>query len=128
MKCTVCNTEFKNTRGLSNHNRWKHKALPFQEKYRQRMKRYDVSNPNYRHSTKNYHTLHGYMHRRKIKPARCETCGKETRCLDMAFKDHSIRPKDMRYTRDPNDWIFICRSCHMNADGRINNLKQYRGK
>lgn len=134
-RCTLCNVLFRNERGMFNHNRWKHPEksnTPLTKEKRERFRRlmsdrFDDKNPHYRPSTKNYNTLHGYMHRRKIKPTHCGSCGKKKKMLDMAFKDHSVRQKDEKYTRNPEDWVFLCRSCHMKADGRMKNLKQYRG-
>ena len=56
------------------------------------------------------------QHRKKI-----------TSFLDLAFKNHQLGRKDIGYSRNPQDWTYLCRSCHMIADGRIKNLKQYEG-
>lgn len=58
--------------------------------------------------------LHTWVKRRKIKPILCECC-------------HEKEPKDLAnisglYKRDVNDFEWLCRSCHMHKDGRINNL------
>jgi len=62
--------------------------------------------------------LHKWIKRRKPKTEFCEKCKKN-------------KPKDLanisgKYLRDINDFEWLCRSCHMKKDGRINNLKQFK--
>lgn len=63
-----------------------------------------------------YRTLHQWVNRRKTKPKFCEIC-KVKKPVDLANYGG--------YTRDLENWKYLCRSCHMKEDGRINNLKQY---
>ena len=67
------------------------------------------------------------MYSKKKKKERCTDCKKITSFLDLAFKNHQLGRKDIGYSRNPQDWTYLCRSCHMIADGRIKNLKQYEG-
>ncbi len=60
--------------------------------------------------------LHEWVGKRKPKPEVCEECG--------ANKPFDLASIENRYTRNPNDWEWLCRSCHMNKDGRIKNLKR----
>ena len=60
--------------------------------------------------------LHEWLKARKPKPEVCEGCGTNAP-FDLATIDNS-------YTRNPDDWEWLCRSCHMHKDGRINNLKR----
>lgn len=62
-----------------------------------------------------YGSLHDYIKYYKPKPKKCETCGKETTKLDLA----NISQK---YKRDIEDYEWICRSCHMRKDGRLNDI------
>jgi len=65
-----------------------------------------------------YHSLHRWVNQQLPKPALCEACG-----LRPA---HDCANKSGEYQRDLSDWWWICRHCHMNIDGRINNL--WRGR
>jgi len=62
--------------------------------------------------------LHGWIKERKKKPKFCEKC-KINKPFDLA----NISGK---YLRDIKDYEWLCRSCHMKSDGRINNLKQFK--
>ena len=66
-----------------------------------------------------YNALHDYIKYHKPKPAKCTQCGKVTIKLDCA----NISGK---YLRELNDWEWICRSCHMTKDGRMNNLTPFK--
>lgn len=63
-----------------------------------------------------YHSLHLWVRSRKPKPALCEEC--QTR------PPIDLTNISQEYRRDLDDWRWLCRSCHMNLDGRIKNLKQ----
>lgn len=63
-----------------------------------------------------YSALHHWVKRHKPKNEICEKC-KTRSSIDLA----NISGK---YKRDLSDWEWLCRSCHMNSDGRINNLKR----
>lgn len=67
-----------------------------------------------------YYALHSWVRRRKEKPSFCDNC-KERPALDLA----NISGE---YKRNLDDWEWLCRHCHMNKDGRINNLKRGGGK
>jgi hypothetical protein len=72
-----------------------------------------------------YVSKHIFVKRRLVKPLSCQNCGKTTR-LDLAFKNHDLGVKDsLLYTHDPDDYIWLCRKCHMTKDGRINNAIKY---
>lgn len=61
-----------------------------------------------------YRNLHTWANRHLKKPEKCDKCGKK-KPLDLANISNE-------YKRDLSDWEFLCRSCHMKKDGRINNL------
>ena len=63
-----------------------------------------------------YSAVHEWIKKHKPKQKLCECCNKKP-AYDLA----NISGE---YKRDVNDFEWICRSCHMNKDGRINNLKQ----
>ena len=72
-------------------------------------------------------SIHSYIRRRKRKPDKCEVCGKENCRLEMAFKNPSLGGvRTEGYTRNPNDYRWVCCSCHIRQDGRWKNFKQYR--
>lgn len=61
-----------------------------------------------------YEGLHQWVTRHKPKPKVCEIC-KQKEPYDLA----NISGE---YKRDINNFQWLCRSCHMKLDGRINNL------
>ena len=81
-------------------------------------------NPNWNPDSKDYDTIHAWANRKLKKPEKCPECGKKSN-LDLCHKDHSKGRSEDIYNRDLNEWVFLCRSCHMKADGRMNNLKQF---
>jgi hypothetical protein len=63
--------------------------------------------------------LHVYARRRLPKPEFCESC-KTNPPYDLANVTGI-------YSRDLKNWKYYCRRCHMLSDGRMKNLKQFRG-
>lgn len=63
----------------------------------------------------NYYSLHSWINRNKGCPVRCEFCGvtHQEKKLCWANKDH-------KYTRNFNDYISLCYSCHKKYDLRNN--------
>lgn len=64
--------------------------------------------------------LHEWVRRHKPKPLVCEIC-KDRPPRDLANISQE-------YKRDINDFEWLCRSCHMNKDGRINLLHSKKFK
>lgn len=60
-----------------------------------------------------YNALHTWVARNKSKPTTCEQCG-ENKPLDWANVSHE-------YKRDLDDWMALCRACHIAYD------KKHRG-
>jgi hypothetical protein len=56
--------------------------------------------------------LHNWIRRRKLKPEFCEKCHKE-KPYDLANKEGK------NYTRNPNDYEWLCRSCHTKLDIKL---------
>lgn len=65
-----------------------------------------------------YKTLHQWIRRHKTKTKLCEKC--------KIKKPYDLANISGKYKRDIKDFKWLCRSCHMLSDGRMNNLKQYR--
>lgn len=59
-----------------------------------------------------YHALHGWVRRKLGKPKICEYCD-SSRNIQWANKSH-------KYLRELNDWMSLCKKCHVKYD-RINN-------
>ena len=70
------------------------------------------ANPNWKGNQCGIESLHKWIRNIKQKPGRCECCGEKTYFLDLA----NISQK---YLRNPNDFEWLCRRCHMTKDGRI---------
>lgn len=64
--------------------------------------------------------LHEWIARHKPKPDKCEKCEKVTKFLELSNK------KDHNYTRDINDYEYLCHSCHKIKDNlaKRKNLNQ----
>lgn len=60
------------------------------------------------------HGLHRRIKQRLAKPELCQACNKKA-AYDLA----NVSGK---YLEDLSDWEWLCRSCHMRMDGRMNNL------
>ncbi len=71
-------------------------------------------NPMWEGDNVGYFPLHNWVRRHKLKPKFCERCGKN--------KPYDLANISGKYKRDINDFEWICRKCHMENDGRINNL------
>jgi len=63
-----------------------------------------------------YGALHGWIKRHKPKPEFCEECKKN--------KPYDLSNISGEYKRELNDFEWLCRSCHMNKDGRMDKLKK----
>lgn len=77
-------------------------------------------NPNWKGNDVGYSGVHSWIKRRKPKPLFCECCG-------------NIQPFDLanisnEYKRDVDDFRWVCRKCHMEEDGRLDALANYRRK
>ena len=77
--------------------------------------RFGVLHLNWKGDEVSYRALHSWVRRHKTKPKFCEVC-KTNEPKDVANKSGS-------YKRDVEDYIWICRKCHMKSDGRYIALK-----
>lgn len=73
------------------------------------------NNPMWKGDDVKYGALHGWIRRRKYKPKFCESCKKN--------KPYDLANISGKYNRDINDFKWLCRSCHMKEDGRIEKLR-----
>ena len=70
---------------------------------------------NWKGSKVGYRALHDWITRHKTKPELCEECQKQPP-MDLANISGL-------YHRDINDYRYLCRSCHMILDGRLERLQ-----
>lgn len=75
-------------------------------------------NGQWKGSAVGYHALHDWVKRRIPKPDICQCC--------MERPPQDVANISQEYKRDLKDWEWLCRRCHMNKDGRIKNLKQFK--
>ncbi|GAH66719.1 unnamed protein product, partial [marine sediment metagenome] len=60
-----------------------------------------------------YSTIHLWIKKHKPKPIKCEICGKE-RDLEASNNDH-------KYSRNLDEWRWLCIPCHRNYDANLRN-------
>lgn len=71
-------------------------------------------NPNWAGDGVGYKALHEWVRNHIGKTDTCERCGQVAN-LDLANISQE-------YKRDISDWEWLCRKCHMEKDGRLENL------
>ena len=76
-------------------------------------KRLGENNPMWKGDKVGCGALHDWIKPRKPKPPLCEKC-KMVPPFDLASTNDS-------YTRNLDDWRWLCRKCHMTLDGRLKN-------
>ncbi len=94
---------------------------PEQEKERRKkLKRTKLGNKNpmWKGDKVGYIPLHQWIGNHKPKPKFCEICKKN--------KPYDLANISGEYKRDVNDFKWLCRSCHMKSDGRMENLYKNR--
>lgn len=64
-----------------------------------------------------YSKLHTWVRRHLVKPEFCDHCG--------AKPPHDVANKTGKYLRDLLDWEWLCRTCHMKSDGRLEALQNH---
>ncbi len=55
--------------------------------------------------------VHGWIKKRKTRPAVCQRCGEKY--------PHDCANISGEYKRDPDDYEWLCRKCHQEKDGRM---------
>lgn len=66
-----------------------------------------------------YQGLHQWVRRSLRQPVHCQSC--------FLNKPLEVANISQEYKRDLTDWEWICRSCHMKKDGRINQIGMKKG-
>lgn len=75
-------------------------------------------NPMWKGDNVSYTGLHLWVSSRLPKSEFCEICNKKP--------PYDLANISGNYLRNLTDWQWLCRSCHMRSDGRLNNLIQYK--
>ena len=73
-------------------------------------RRRDSGNINWKGDDVGYWSLHIYMRRHLPTTGLCQICGRK-KTLDLACFTHE-------YNRKPENWMWLCRSCHTKIDIR----------
>lgn len=110
VKCERCGIKFKTLKSRINKGFGKFCSTNCSNKSSS-IKKLGKNNVNWKGDDVGYGGLHSWIKRRIVKPSNCENCNKKSK-LDLA----NISGK---YKRDLTDWEWLCRSCHMNKDGRM---------
>lgn len=76
----------------------------------------------YRRQKAEYTRLHRWVAKTFPTPAECEHCGTQN------AKQYDWASIEDRYTRLRKDWEYLCRSCHIKSDGRIDQLNKGGGE
>lgn len=99
MKIECCNKIFSNRKSYTNHRRWCSGLL--------------------QPKSETYHALHRYVRVRKNKPKMCEKC--------QTKKARDLANISGVYTRNVDDYSYLCRSCHKKLDiGEATKIKYSR--
>lgn len=115
MKCPIDGRTFESPKSFSNHmrihkfgrERFLHKGINLCEK-----------NNQWKGDLVGVSAVHGWVKRRKPKPKFCVRC-KIGKAQDLANISG-------QYKRDVSDYEWLCRRCHMDDDGRLENI--HRGQ
>lgn len=75
-------------------------------------------NPNWKGDEVGYNALHAWVRRNKPKSEFCEEC--------KIKKPYDLANISGNYKRDINDFEWLCRSCHIKGDGRLDNINKIR--
>ena len=65
-------------------------------------------------------SIHRWVKKQLTKPKHCTKCT-TAEPADLTNISPIYNPET--YTRDLENWSWMCRSCHMQSDGRIHNLR-----
>lgn len=79
-------------------------------------------NPMWKSNKAKYGALHIWVKSRVPRPDICPNCNQRP-AIDLANISPEYNPKT--YTRDLENWEWLCRKCHMTKDGRLSRM--YRG-
>ena len=126
-RCEEHNKDFPTRRGLANHLRWDKGIMEYcrqisKQAYaknknfqdRQRNQPRGEKSPSWKGDKAGLSALHIWVKKNLIKPQTCQDCN-QPKPLDLANISQE-------YKRDLSDWEWLCRSCHMKKDGRLEKL------
>lgn len=71
-------------------------------------------NTNWKGNSVKYVALHTWVRRNFTKQPGCEMCG------SIDDKNYNWANKSNKYTRNRDDWLFLCKKCHNNFDNVAN--------
>lgn len=112
----VCNHEVSgNKKAIANHRRWCEGRM---EHVRPKLAASKIGekNPMWKGDDVGYEGVHWWVTRHKSRSEVCESCGLN-KPLDLANISG-------QYKRDFDDWEWLCRSCHMVRDGRLEAMRR----
>lgn len=72
------------------------------------------NHPRWNSNRKSYYVLHQWVNEKLGKPKKCEYCG------NISAKRYDWANKSGKYLKRLNDWIRLCRSCHIKYDDVAN--------
>ena len=97
------------------------RKFPPEHRERMRLAKLGQRNPMWKGDNVCNDALHHWIHRHFPKPELCQICNDKTP-YDIANINSKYNPET--YTRDLKNWRWLCRRCHMESDGRMENLRQ----
>ena len=81
------------------------KGMKFTEEHKKNISKSLIGNQrSWKGDDVGYNAIHIRIRKHKPKPECCEICGKSNK-LELSCKDH-------KYSRNPEDYQYICRKCH----------------
>jgi hypothetical protein len=107
IKCEICSVGFNKPRCHIKRNKHHFCSIGCRNKW-QSINFSGDKNPRWKGDEAGYVSLHAYIKKRLIKPTSCQNCNKNEK-LDLANKSKN-------YTRNLDDWMWICRTCHYHYD------------
>lgn len=76
------------------------------------------NNPNWQGNNIGYSGIHRRIRLQLPKPNLCNNCKK--------IPPYDLTNKSGKYKQNLSDWEWLCRKCHMQSDGRLDNLHKIR--
>lgn len=127
--CEVCGKTFEKKASMTNHRRWHNlpKYKEFQKNFKENTPslykkghipwntgRFREKSANWKGDNIGIDALHYRIKQLHPKPTSCEYCNKPKK-LDL----HNVSGE---YKEILSDWVWICRKCHIELDGRLKKL------
>lgn len=111
--CLVCNKEFKVIPSKIRIGWGKYCSNKCRGKAQIKERNWNGENhPFWKGNDVGYYALHAWVKKHKPKPLACERCGRINCRLECANRDG-------KYSRNPEDYDWLCRKCHTKQDGVI---------